>query len=116
MDKKGIIQLGYILILFGIGLVLFLVGMLMKSPEIVYSSIAVSSIGLIISIVMYFKNRKKPIDFTIPQPPKIYRDPTMKRNKSDTNLELIGQEKYSKNDNETENNNNKESDNNITLV
>jgi hypothetical protein len=42
---------------------------------------------------MYFKNRKKPIDFTVVQPPKVYRDPTMKRNKSDTNLELIGQEK-----------------------
>ena len=40
----------------------------------------------------------------------------MKRNKSDTNLELIGQEKSNKNDNETENNNDKESNNNITLV
>lgn len=99
MDKKGIIQLAYILILFGIGVVLFLVGMLIKSPEIIYSSIGISLVGLIISIFLCFKNRKAPIEFTIQQQPKIYRDPTMKRNKSDTDLELIGQEKNNKEEN-----------------
>ncbi len=93
------IQLAYILILFGIGVVLFLVGMLIKSPEIVYSSIGISLVGLIISIFLCFKNRKPPIEFTIQHPAKVYRDPTMKRNKSDTDLELIGQEKNNKEEN-----------------
>ena len=94
MDKKYIISLLIIFILFSIGIIIFLCGLFVKSSDLIYSSIGISIMILIIIIILYFKHMKKKIENISEkaQNTKIFNNPIMKKNKSDSNLELIAQE------------------------
>jgi hypothetical protein len=77
--------------LFGAGGALFIAGMAAQMSALLYSSGAVSGAGLFLSIYLFVKERPKIYVFESPLfPPRIYNEPSMKKNKSDTNLELMG--------------------------
>ena len=89
--RVGALPIVITLSLFGIGGGLLAAGVLLQSSTFMFSSGGVSGAGLIFSAYLCFQYRKLPPSFEPPAaPPRIYRDPSMKRNKSDTDLQLIG--------------------------
>lgn len=77
--------------LFGVGGALLIAGLAAELSELFYASGAVSGTGLILSIYLCVKERPKDRVFESPIfAPRIYKEPGMKKNKSDTNLELMG--------------------------
>ena len=77
--------------LFGVGGVLLIAGLAAEMSELFYGSGAVSGSGIILSIYLCIKDRPKDRVFESPIfAPRIYKEPGMKKNKSDTNLELMG--------------------------
>ncbi len=66
-------------------------GIVTQMPSLMYSSAGVTSSGLMLSIYLYAKQRRKEAVFEVQNYiQRVYRDPGMKKNKSDTNLELMG--------------------------
>jgi hypothetical protein len=77
-------------LIFAAAVGLFFVGLSTGKSEFYYASGSVSVLSLGIFCVITYKMRHAaPIFEAPPQPIRIYTDPGMKRNKSDTNLELI---------------------------
>jgi hypothetical protein len=99
MYQKPYAHLASVLCLFGVGIALFGAGMATQSAPILYSSAGVSTTGIVAGIIMYFRQRRPQPTFDGPQQPqRVYRDPGMKRNKSDTDLQLIGAAKNTTDD------------------
>jgi hypothetical protein len=75
---------------FSTAVALFFTGLSTAMHQFYYASGGVSVIAVCISIYFLYKSRKKAPQFEgPPQLIRVYTDPTMKRNKSDSNLELI---------------------------
>lgn len=96
---KKAIPFGITFLLFGSGGIIFIVGMALQSSALLYSSAGVSSAGILTSVwLCTCCNKAQPIVFEAPQPLRLYKDPGMKRNKSDTDLQLIGSAKNTMDD------------------
>jgi hypothetical protein len=77
--------------LFGIGGSCLVAGIVAQMPVLMYTSGGISGATLLLSIYLFLKDRRRPPPFENPVfPTRLYRDPGMKKNKSDTNLELMG--------------------------
>ena len=75
---------------FATSVALFFAGLGTGMSQFYYASGGVSVVAVIISLYFLFKSRNKVPQFEgPPQLIRVYNDPGMKRNKSDTNLELI---------------------------
>ena len=99
MFHKKALPFAATFLLLGTGGVLFIVGMALQSPVLLYSSAGVSGAGLITGMWLCTCCTKKPVVFEAPpQQPRLYKDPSMKRNKSDTDLQLIGAQKNTTDD------------------
>jgi hypothetical protein len=85
--------------LFGVGGALLTAGILNQMTSFMYSSYAFSSAGIGLSVYLCFKDCRRQPQFEPPTfQPRLYRDPGMKKNKSDTNLELMGAAKNTTDD------------------
>jgi hypothetical protein len=90
MHRSSYVHLAGILAVFGVGIVLFGTGMVVQSAPLLYSSGGVSALGIVLGIWLFVTQGRKQATFEAPPAPlRIYRDPSMKRNKSDTDLELM---------------------------
>ena len=99
MYQRPYMHLAGVLCLFGVGIALFGTGMATQSAPILYSSAGVSTTGIVAGFILYFRQRRPAPSFEGPQQPqRVYRDPSMKRNKSDTDLQLIGAAKNTTDD------------------
>lgn len=100
---KKTVPFGLTFLLFGSGGIIFIVGMALQSSALLYSSAGVSSAGILTSFwLCTCCTKKQPVVFEAPQPLRLYKDPSMKRNKSDTDLQLIGSPKNTTDDGNTE--------------
>jgi hypothetical protein len=79
-----------ILSLLGTGGVVLIAGIVTQITALIYVSAGLSGIGVVSSIYFYCREQRRPVVFESPVfSPRLYRDPGMKKNKSDTNLELM---------------------------
>jgi hypothetical protein len=78
--------------LFGVGGSILIAGIVTQMSLLMYISGAFSGAGILLSIYLCIRERSRARTYEPqpPQPRRIYRDPGMKKNKSDTNLELMG--------------------------
>ena len=75
---------------FATAIALFFTGLGTGMPEFYYASAGVSVVAVILSLYFLYLSRNKAPQFEgPPQLVRVYTDPGMKRNKSDSNLELI---------------------------
>ena len=89
--------------LFGIGGAVLATGIVMKNSALMYGSGGFSSAGILLSVYLCFKDRRPPTVFENPAfAPRLYKEPGMKKNKSDTNLELMGAAKNTTDDGDVE--------------
>ncbi len=66
-------------------------GIVTQNSTLMYGSGGFSGAGILLSLYLCFKDRRAPVVFENPVfVPRIYKEPGMKKNKSDTNLELMG--------------------------
>ncbi len=85
--------------LFGVGGCLLIAGIVAQNSSLLYGSGGISGVGLIVSVYLCARDRRGPSTFETPVfPPRVYKDPGMKKNKSDTNLELMGAPKNTQDD------------------
>lgn len=83
-----------VLTLFGIGGSLLIAGITLEMPALLYSSGGLSAFALAVSCYICARDKPRQLVFEAPAfPPRLHRDPGMKKNKSDTNLELMGSTK-----------------------
>ena len=88
-----------ILGLFSTGGCIMIAGIVTQSSTIMYVSAGVSSVGILLSVYFCVRDRRQPAVFENPVfPPRLYSTPGMKKNKSDTNLELMGAPKNTNDD------------------
>ena len=94
-----------IIILMLIGVLLLIFGIVYQMSNLFYVSGVFSFSGIVLTIYLCIKHKKPNVVFNpLDIPPKIYKDPTMKRNKSDTNLELMQTDKNNNYDKNQQNN------------
>jgi len=80
-----------ILFFFGLGGSCLIAGIVTESASLLYSSGAFSLVGVLISCYLLWPRRTPSLQTpSLVAQPRIYRNPAMKKNKSDTNLELMG--------------------------
>jgi hypothetical protein len=80
-----------VLFFFGLGGSCLIAGIVTESAPLMYSSGAFSFVGILISCYLLWPRRTPSLQTpSFVAPPRIYRNPAMKKNKSDTNLELMG--------------------------
>ena len=85
--------------LFGIGGAVLVAGIVTQNASLMYGSGGFSGAGILLSVYLCFKDRRAPVVFVNPAfAPRLYKDPGMKKNKSDTNLELMGSAKNTTDD------------------
>ena len=77
--------------LFGVSGALLIAGITTQASWMFYASGGFSVVGLASACYVCVRDRPRQIVFEAPAfPPRLYKDPGMKKNKSDTNLELMG--------------------------
>ena len=90
-----------ILGLFTVGGSVLIAGIVTQSTTLFYTSGAISGVGILFSVALCVHERWRPPTLTFESPlfnPRIYKEPGMKKNKSDTNLELMGAPKNTPDD------------------
>ena len=83
-------EIAIIATIFSVGIGLFTTGLFLDSPPFFISSGCVTFLGVGTSLYFCVKHRKPLPQQPVPSRTFQYRDPGMKRNKSDTDLTLIG--------------------------
>lgn len=84
---------------FGAGGSFLIAGIVTQSSVLTYTSIGVSSLGLALACYLCARDRRRLPTFENPAyAPRLYNMPGMKKNKSDTDLELIGAPKNTPDD------------------
>jgi len=81
-----------VLLLFLIGATLFVIGMILQIPPLYYTAIGILSVTLPTVCYMAWTTYRKPILSEEKKPVEyVYRNPGMKYNKSDSDLQLTAQ-------------------------
>jgi hypothetical protein len=86
---------------FGVGGGILTAGIVTQSSSLMYGSTGFTGAGLLLMIYLCVRERWTPPTLTFESPlfnPRIYKEPGMKKNKSDTNLELMGAPKNTADD------------------
>ena len=89
-----------VLCVFGTGGACMVAGIILQNSILMYVSGAINSVGILFTCYLILSNRNnnKPQIVAPVFPPYVYRNPAMKKNKSDTNLELMGAPKNTTDD------------------
>ena len=93
-----------VLCVFGTGGGCLITGIILQNSILMYVSGGINLVGILFTWYIICSNRinnNKPPQMTPVFPQYVYRNPTMKKNKSDTNLELMGAQKNTTDDGST---------------